>query len=123
MNPPKDIFDRAASGGCVSRLVRCFSFFGFFKDGWAENRQAWEPTLEQLRESHDMLMRRIERDNSGPQQVAVLVGKKLHVCRLRADHGLPCRLVKFVDLTTSHNLMEMVVPFAESLDKVEEVRL
>ena len=123
MKSRKDSADKGAGSGCMARLVRCSSFFGLFKDRRVKNRETWEPTLEQLRESHDMLMRRIESDNSGPQQVAVLVGKKLHVCRLRTDHGLPCVRVKFVDLATSHNLAEMVIPFAESLDKIEEVRL
>lgn len=83
----------------------------------------WESTIEQLQESYDVLLSRLEREDSPIYEVPVLIGKKFHFYRLRADHGLPSMHVEFVNLATFENFMEMVVPFAESLDEVEKVRL
>ena len=115
-------FNQTAVSASLSHgLLGFLHFLGY--DRRRKNREAGEAAFNELREAYEMLMRRIERDNREVLYVPVQCGKKMHVCRLRLDHGLPSVRVKFVDSTTGHDLLEMVVPFAESVDEIEKVRL
>ena len=102
------------------RLVR---FSSFFKDCWLEFWKPGEPTLEELREMHDMIVGGPERYTSPPPEILVQVGNQLHYARIPADNGLPRLKVKFVERGTLREFMEMDIPYAKSFDEIEKMRL
>lgn len=102
------------------RLVR---FFGFFKERWGKLRRQGEPTLEELREMYDVIVGGPERYASHPPEILVQVGNQLQFARIPADNGLPRIHVKFVERGTLREFAQMEIPYAESIDEIEKMRL
>ena len=123
MNLRIDAADKGAGSGCMARLVRCFSLFGLFDYGMRKLGRQGEPTVEELREMYDVIVGGPERYASPAPEILVQVGKQLQFEKIPIDNGLPRIRVKFVDRRTLIEFAQMEVPYAESIDEIEKMRL